>query len=532
MDKLVVNGRINTLDGADSIVEAALLRNGRITALGDEAGLRKLAPGGVELIDLKGGVAFPGFYDCHNHMMLFSYLLQAVDLTPAKVSTIDQIVELIRDAAQAAEAGEWVKGSGFIDYALADHRYPTREDLDTVSPDNPVVLYHTSFHACVLNSKGLEIFGITPGTEPLVGGEIERDADGRPTGVLHDANMMVVLNTLLEQDLETMSAAQKAEMLAAGTSRFAAMGLTGAADAMVTPFGMRAYQEAWAAGKLNVRIYTMHEINYAEGLINSGLATGYGDDWLRIGPIKVFADGGMSNRTASMTEPYLTPPHGTGLTVTSRERMIEIMGRVDPAGFQVAVHSQGDQAIADTLDAFESVLGKRSDNPLRHRIEHGGCMFPELLERAAAMKVPVAIQPGMFSILGDGWIEAYGPDKASLLYPYRTMLAAGIPLGGSSDCPVIGQDPRCALRDAVVRRSPSGRPFNQDQTLTVGQMIRLYTQGSAYLVHNETQAGLLAPGYLADLTVFAEDPREVPVEEVENLPITMTIVGGEVKHQG
>lgn len=531
MDKLVVNGRINTLDPRDSVVEAALIRGGRIAALGTEPEMRKQASGRAEIIDLGGGTAFPGFYDCHNHMLIYSYLLAAVDLTPTRVATIDRLVELIKEAAQAARPGEWIRGAGFIDYALAEHRYPTRDDLDRVSPHNPVVLYHTSFHACVLNSKGLEAFGITPETEPLDGGEIEKDGAGRPTGVLHDANMMVVLNTLMEADLQAMSREEKIEMLAAGTDRFARLGLTGAADALVTPIGLAAYQAARAADRLNVRIYTMHEVNYAEGLIESGLATGFGDDWLRIGPIKVFADGGMSNRTAAMTEPYLTPPHGTGLVVTSRERLTEIMARVDPAGFQVAVHAQGDRAIADTLDAFESVLGKNSDNPLRHRIEHGGCMFPELLKRAAAMQVPVAVQPAMFSVLGDGWIEAYGPEKANMLYPYRTMLAAGIPLGGSSDCPVIGQDPRCGLRDAVLRRSPSGQSFNQDQALTVGQMIRLYTQGSAYLVHNETQAGTLAPGFLADLTVLAQDPREIPLEEVESLPITMTIVGGEIKHQ-
>ena len=239
----------------------------------------------------------------------------------------------------------------------------------------------------------------------------------------------------------------------------------------------------------------------------------------------------MSNRTAAMTEPYLTPPHDTGLVVTSREQLMDYMALCDPAGFQVAVHAQGDKSLSDTLDAFESVLGPKSDNPLRHRIEHGGCLFPDLLKRAAAMKVPVAVQPAMFSILADGWIEAYGQEKADRIYPYRDMLEAGLVLGGSSDCPVIGQDPRRALRDAVLRTSPSGAGVNRAQAITVEQMIRAYTAGSAYMVHNETSAGSLEPGKLADLTVFQADPRKVAPEKIVDIPIAMTVVGGKVAHR-
>ena len=158
-------------------------------------------------------------------------------------------------------------------------------------------------------------------------------------------------------------------------------------------------------------------------------------------------------------------------------------------------------------------------------------MFSNLLSRATAMNVPVAVQPGMFSVLADGWIEAYGQDKADRLYPYRDMLDAGIVLGGSSDCPVIGQDPRQALRDAVLRSAPSGAELNRAQALTVEEMIRAYTSGSAYMVHNEKSAGTLEPGKLADLTVFKADPRKVPVQEITDIPITMTIIGGKVAHQ-
>ena len=531
MNSLLINGVINTMDETGQVVEAMLTASGRIVALGSQEEMKALAPVDAEVIDLMGAAAFPGLYDSHNHLVLYSYLLSSLDLTPGKVGSVADIVGLVKQAAEKTPAGEWIKGFGFIDYALTDHRYPTRQDLDPVSPGNPVVLYHTSFHACVLNSRALEIFNLNAASQPLVGGAIERDADGSPSGVLHDANMMAVLNILFDQDLGKMSPAERAGMLAAGTARFAQLGLVGAADALVTPTSMTAYQDAHRAGALNIRVYTMHEINRADGLIKSGLRTGIGDDWLRVGPIKIFADGGMSNRTAAMSEPYLTPPYGTGLVVTDRDHLIDDVATCDAAGLQVAVHSQGDQAISDTLDAYESVLGSKSENPLRHRIEHGGCMFSNLLNRATAMNVPVAVQPGMFSVLADGWIEAYGQDKADRLYPYRDMLDAGIVLGGSSDCPVIGQDPRQALRDAVLRSAPSGAELNRAQALTVEEMIRAYTSGSAYMVHNEKSAGTLEPGKLADLTVFKADPRKVPVQEITDIPITMTIIGGKVAHQ-
>ena len=376
MVSLLINGKINTMDQTGRVAEAMLAANGRIAALGSQAEMKLLAPAGADVIDLNGAAAFPGFYDSHNHLVLYSYLLSSLDMTPAKVESVADIVGLVKQAAAQARPGEWIKGFGFIDYALADHRYPTRQDLDPVSPDNPVVLYHTSFHACVLNSRALELFGIDASTQALTGGEIERETGGAPNGVLHDANMMAVLNRLFDQDLGKMSPAEKARMLDAGTARFARLGLVGAADALVTPTSMAAYQDARRAGALNIRVYTMHEISRAGDLIGSGLRTGIGDDWLRVGPIKIFADGGMSNRTAAMSEPYLTPPYGTGLVVTSRDQLIDHVGVCHQAGFQVAIHSQGDQAISDTLDAYESVLGPKSDNPLRHRIEHGGCLFP------------------------------------------------------------------------------------------------------------------------------------------------------------
>lgn len=534
MDAIIVNGTINTLDAANGLggrtCPAAAVAGERIIALGEEADIRKLAGAKTEVIDLKGGIAFPGFYDSHNHLAIYSYLLSGLDLSPEAINSLDEIVGLVKDAAAKAAPGEWIKGGRFIDYRLRENRYPTRHDLDPVSPDNPVVLYHSSFHACVLNSRALEEWNITAESRSLVGGLIEKDADGQPTGVLHDADMMVVFSGQYDKDMRAMTAGERAGVIEAGSLNFARSGLTGAADALVTPISLTAYQDALVRDRLKVRVNCMNEVNHSGNLFQTGLRTGFGGDWLKVGPVKIFYDGGMTNRTAAMSEPYLTPPHDKGLKMMTPAAMKDLVAAWHGAGFQIAVHVQGDEAIGDTLDAFENVLGPVSDNPLRHRIEHGGFMFPPLLERAAAMSVPVAVQPAFFSCFGDGYYEAFGDERTDAVYPFRAMLDRGMVLGGGSDCPVVVHDPRLALRDAVIRKSPSGRTVGPGSEITMEEMIRMYTRGSAWMGHEENLIGSLVPGKRADLTVFAADPRTMDPAEVPDLPIRATIIGGRVIH--
>ena len=208
--------------------------------------------------------------------------------------------------------------------------------------------------------------------------------------------------------------------------------------------------------------------------------------------------------------------------------MIEKIKWYDALGYQIAIHAQGDEGISDTLDAFEAVLGSQSSNPLRHRIEHAGCMYPLLLKRAVNMNIMASVQPVFFGELGDGWLEAFGPERTHQLYPFKSMLDAGMKIGGSSDCPVCTVDPRLSLRDAVLRRSPSGEVLGEDEALTMQEAIRLFTQGSAYLSFDEHHNGTIEPGKRADFTVMAADPRQVKPEEVPDIPFTMTVVDGDI----
>jgi predicted amidohydrolase YtcJ len=532
MDIIFYNGKINTLDQAGKVCSAVSVVNGKIATIGSDAELQNLTGPKTETIDLKGAVMFPGFMEAHNHLAIYAYLLDGIDLSPTKARKMDDILALIRTETQETPPGTWIKGSRYAEYFLSENRHPTRTDLDRVSPEHPVILYHTSFHACVLNSMALDKIGITSDTQAPQGGIIEKDNRGQPTGVLHDQAMLDVFNKLFLADLAALSTAQRVELCGRATQNYARLGLVFAADALVIPQTLHMYQETLAAGQLKIRIYTMNYTLSAESLTGSQIKTGFGSDRLRIGPIKIFADGGMSNRTAAISQPYLTPPYDNGLKIQSPEELIEKVKWYHALGYQIAIHAQGDEAIGDTLDAYEAVLGPTSDNPLRHRIEHGGCLYPDLLKRAADMNIPVSVQPVFFSELGDGWIEAFGPELVQQLYPFKSMRDAGIKIGGSSDCPVSAVDPRIGLRDAVLRQTPSGEKLSPHEALTMDEAIRIYTQGSAYLSFDESHNGTIEPGKRGDFTVMAADPRDVAPEEVPDIPIVMTVVDGEIVWRG
>lgn len=529
LETIFYNGKIHTLDDSATQCTAVGTAGGLITALGSDAEVRRLKGSRTETIDLEGAVMFPGFMEAHNHLMIYGYLIDGIDLSASKAAKMDDVLRRVKSATDRQPPGTWIKGSRYAEYFLAENRHPTRADLDQVSPRHPVILYHTSFHACTLNSLALKMVGIDRETAAPQGGIIEKNpADGQPTGVLHDNGMTQVFNKLFFDDLAAMTRPQRIDLCRGATESYASRGVVFAADAMVSPQTLEIYQETRAAGKLKIRIYTMNHDIMAESLIGSGIRTGFGCPQLRIGPIKIFADGGMSNRTAAVSEPYLTPPHGRGLKIQSRQALIESVKSYHALGYQIAIHAQGDAGISDTLDAFEAALGPRSANPLRHRIEHGGCLYPDLLKRAAAMNIPVAVQPVFFSELGDGFVEAFGPESAHRLYPFKSMLKAGIHIGGSSDCPVAALDPRLGLRDAIMRQTPSGITLGPQEALTPDEALRMYTLGSAYLSFDENHNGTIALGKRADFTVMADDPRRVSPQDIPQIPFTMTVVGGEV----
>jgi hypothetical protein len=254
MDIIFYNGSVNTLDGSGTVYSAVGAANGMVAALGTDEELRRLMGRKTEAIDLKGAALFPGFMEAHNHLTIYGYLIDGIDLSASNAKKMDDILALVKERTETLPAGTWIKGSRYAEYFLAENRHPTRLDLDQVSPQHPVIIYHTSFHACVLNSMAMKMLGLNRATASPQGGIIEKDPDtGDLTGVLHDQAMMDVFNTLFFEDLASMTRQERIDLCAGATESYAKLGFVFAADALVVPQTLDIYQDTLAAGKLKIR---------------------------------------------------------------------------------------------------------------------------------------------------------------------------------------------------------------------------------------------------------------------------------------
>jgi hypothetical protein len=292
---------------------------------------------------------------------------------------------------------------------------------------------------------------------------------------------------------------------------------------------LTAFAEADEAGVLRERIYGLVVHEEVDWLAASGLR-GRRSDRLAAEAVKIWSDGGMSSRTAAIHGSYPVPPYGSGILFFSLAELTGMVRDLDARGFQVCIHSQGDRAIETVLDAYATVLAGIPGNPRRHRIEHGGAMYPPMIARAAELGIVVASQPGFFSTLGDGFAEAF-PDRSGQLYPFASWRRAGITVAGSSDAPVITADPLMGIRDAILRRTGEGHVLGPAERLSAREALAIYTQGAAFAMHRENEIGSLEPGKLADFIVLDGNPLETDAERIGGIRVLATVIGGTPVYQ-
>jgi len=516
--------------GVDSMgAESMLVRDGRIAAIGPAAAVRAAAEPGAAVVAMDGATVIPGLIDAHCHVMNIGYLAAGADCSQPAAPDIAAIQARLREAAAGTPAGSWVTGSGYVEYKLAEQRHPTRADLDAAVPDRPVVIYHTSLHACVLNSAALREAGYADGQPDPPNGLFGRDGQGRLTGVLFEGPTFRVLADRLRHDLAQMDAAARAQVVRSAGQRLASLGITAACDADMRCQTLAAYAAADVAGVLGQRIYGLTVHDEVDELVKSGLR-GRQSGRLAAEAVKIWADGGMSSRTAAIHGTYPVPPFGSGILYFEPAELTAMVGDFAARGFQVCIHAQGDRGIEIVLDAYERTLAGTPGNPRRHRIEHGGAMYPALAARAARLGIPVASQPGFLSGLGDGFADAF-PGQADQLYAFRSWQRAGVRVAGSSDAPVITPDPLTGIRDAIVRRTAAGRVIGPDERMTARDALALYTAGGAFAMHRETEIGSLEEGKLADFTVLDRNPLRVDPEEITGLRVLATVVDGTPTYQ-
>jgi predicted amidohydrolase YtcJ len=529
VDVLLTDADIVTMAPGAGLARSMLVRDNRITAVGPAESVRAAAPSSARMVDLEGAAVLPGLIDAHCHLCDAGYLASGADCSQPAAPDIPAIVAGLRDAASRTPEGSWVTGSGYVEYKLREGRHPTRGDLDAAVPGRPVILFHTSLHACVLNTPALREAGFDDRQPDPPGGRFGRDREGRLDGVVYEGPTFSLLWGGLRRDLDRMSAGQRAGLVARAGQQFAALGITAVCDADTRRASLTAYAEADDLGVLGVRVGGLVVHDEADWLLRSGLR-GRRSPRLAADSVKIWADGGMSSRTAAIHGSYPVPPYGSGIMYFSADDLAAMVAEFDAHGLQVCIHAQGDQAIEAVLDAYAVVLGSQSPNPRRHRIEHGGAMFAPLAARAAALGIVVAAQPGMLSTLGDGFAEAL-PERSDELYAYASWRQAGIRVAGSSDAPVITADPLVGIRDAVLRRTSSGRVLGPGEQLAVRDALAMYTSEAAFAMHREHEIGSLEPGKLADFVILDRNPLVTEPEQITDIRVLATVADGQATFQ-
>ena len=540
VDSIWRGGDVLTLDPARPRATALAVLGDRIVAVGDDADLDGLTAD--RTVELGGATVVPGFHDAHDHCVFFGMSLAELPLSTPPVQRLQDVYDLVAAAARETPVGGWIVGAGYDQNRLAERRHPTARELDAVAPAHRVWLRHTSGHMAVVNGPVLAEIGIDTAQLPP-GGQVERDESGRPTGLLLETAQSLVRDLLYPYAQDDI-----ADAIDRATRHYLTEGITSAQEAGIgagliswSPRELAAYAQARASGRLHVRTTLMvaadalHEVGGSAqdrttfGL-DLGIATGFGDETLRIGPLKVFSDGSMLGRTAAMREPFADDPGNRGFLQRDPDELRELVLHAHRGGWQIATHAIGDLAVGTALDCYEHALRDLPRSDHRHRIEHAGVVDAADLERIARLGV-VPVPQGRFVFeLGDGMAAALGPDRVAQCYRQRSFVDRGIPLPGSSDRPVVQGAPLLGIADLVLRRTASGAPFGPQEALTPMQALHAWTLGSAYAAFEEHRKGSLVPGKLADLAVLSGDPTAVDPEQIASLEVLATVVGGETRY--
>ncbi|MFX1521477.1 MAG: amidohydrolase [Promethearchaeota archaeon] len=528
----LVHGNVITMDETNPRAQAVLVIDDKIFKVGSDAEIERLIDEDTEELDLEGQTLIPGFVDCHAHPINFGLALMAVDCKTPPVNSIKEIVEKIQVAAEEKPEGEWIIGRGYDDFKLSEKRHPNRWDLDAAALNNPVIITRFCEHISVVNSLALELAGISQGTEDPDGGQIDRDPKtSEPTGVLRWNAKELVLRVIPPPRVEQL---RNAIILA--SEQFLARGVTSVSEAgEINASVMKAYQTAiWEYG-VPFRVNLMMPVSTLGFLSKLGFSTGFGDDKLRIGPIKIISDGSTSGRTAALSEPYLDAPENTGMMYISQEELNERIFAAHRADFQVGVHAIGDRAISAVLDAIEIALEKSPRADHRHRIEHCGINNPTIVSRIKKLGVIPVPQPIFLYGEGESYRAGLGEDRVKWAYPLKSYLEHGITTPMSSDCPCTSGDelisPFLGMYVAITRKTDIGREIGPEQKIDIKDALRAYTLTGAYATFEEKVKGSIEPGKLADFVILSDDPLNVRDNEIKDIRVKMTFIGGEVVYK-
>lgn len=519
-DLIVYNGVIYTVDDKKPRAQAFAVQNGRFQAVGNNPEIRMLAGPGTKTIDAQGMTIVPGFIDAHCHPAS-SGLDQLVHVD-CNLRSIAEIKKAIGARAEKTRPGGWVIGFKYDDTKLEDGRPLTRGDLDEAAPNHPVRVTHRGTHTAVFNSAAMRLAGVNRNTPDPEGGKLGRDDKGELTGFAAE-HATELFTRVMPKQISTARQRQAGVKLI--SEMMTAAGLTSVHDATTDRDDFIAYQEALAAGEMKFRVYAMVLPDLFQRSHRAGVRTGFGNDRLRIGGLKLFSDGSASERTMRMSTPYVGRPNDFGILTITQEKLNDQVAEAHSAGWQVGVHANGDVAIDMVLKAYELALRRQPRLDCRHRIEHCTLVNPGILKRIAEQGViPTPFYTYVY-YHGDKWAQ-YGEEKVRWMFAHRSFLDHGIKVAAGSDYVPGPYEPLMAIQSMVTRRDYKGRSWGENQRITVPEALRVCTIHGARASFEESQKGSITAGKLADFVILASDPHKADPNTIKDIQVVRTVVGG------
>lgn len=555
----IINAKVITVDNDFGIKQAVAVESGKIVAVGENDEIKKFIGPNTKILDLKGKTILPGINEAHMHATSFGATRPpiALDLTYPTVKSIPEIVKALQKKIAELEPGEWVRGFGWDQGSLEECkndpiRLPRKWDIDPVSPENPVVFVDFSGHTFLVNSKALEIAGITKKTTDPESGELERCPEtGKPTGIFKEPEA----HALLTEHVPILTREEKRQAVLTALDHLKANGVTSYTEAGIGPGGEKSlygtksaqfidiYKELLEEGNLTARVtvlllhgeygaLTLEDIKKHIDIFS--VPKNVNKEWLNFPGIKIFADGIPLTMTAWMNEDYVVGGHGTSVIPgktdqEQRDNLIEMITYVHSKGYQIGIHTTGDRAIDAAVDGFVKAFEENPNRDLRHYIIHGDFISPEKAKTLAKYNCGIAMQPYISVMISDFEPAVVGEKRAAYEWPTRTVLDAGVTLTSSSDAPVTYPNWRVGVQAAVLREGLiSGKVSGPEECITVEEAIRTYTINGAWQDHMEDVKGSIEVGKLADFCIIGDDILSVDPHNIGEIPVLMTIVGGRI----
>jgi predicted amidohydrolase YtcJ len=526
--QIFLNGKVITMNSKAPEATAFGVIGDRFWAVGSDDEIRKLADNQAEVVDLAGKTVAPGLIESHNHMSMYATTMLQADCSPNTNQSIEDVKGKIRELADRTKPDHWVKGWGYDDTLISDNRHLTRADLDEVSKQRPVFILHVSAHLAYVNSKALEIADVGPQTPQPDGGEIHKDENGVPTGLLLEPGAI----NLVGQHIPSYTVSEFKEVLPKAIRHYHQFGITGTHDAAIGYGGeagevCRAYRELEAEGKLNLRVYlTIIEEQY-QRLFELGLGTGFGSNFLKLGGVKLFQDGSIQALTAALTDGYLNKPDLKGDLILSQEVLNDLVEKYHSAGLQIAVHANGDRAIESVLQALERAQHLHPRNDHRHMLIHCQLASDDHIRRMKKLGVIPSYFVNHVYYWGDRHASLFlGPERAQRIDPLGSSMKEGLMFSLHSDLPVTPVDPIFSIHNAVNRTTRSGKLLGPAERISVFEALKTYTINAAYCSFEESIKGSIEEGKLADFAVLSENPLTVESGAIKDIRVEATTVGG------